>query len=214
FGDGVPESVKPPFPYFVRRTLRCGVPRCACRVHRSVRSTHTKQRRALFSAQPIAALDGLCAGKTEELQQGIRILDDVRSRKYLLAVVPEEDLLRWCDEEPKSRYPAIARVIAISQRTSEAGPLQWTSVALRFLEKAPDPCEVLRQFVSQFMPAGGWSGSLAAILEAHATLLDDLGTYPDLAVFVAQEKVRLHDATEAQRRSETASDKQRDERFE
>ena len=52
----------------------------------------------LFSAQPVAALDGLCGGDAKDLQDGIEILRDVGSYKHPLAVVPEEDLLRWCDQ--------------------------------------------------------------------------------------------------------------------
>ena len=166
------------------------------------------------TAQPTAALDGLCAGDEKELRLGMRILNEVRSRKNLVARVPQDELLGWCDQEPKARYPAMARLITISHRTGEAGPLQWTSLTLRFLEKAPDPGEILKEFVSQFVPVDGWSGSLAAILEAHAPLLDDLAAYPDLAVAVAQEKARLQEVIERHRRSETASDRQRDERFE
>ena len=121
------------------------------------------------TAQPTAALDGLCAGDEKELRLGMRILNEVRSRKNLVARVPQDELLGWCDQEPKARYPAMARLITISHRTGEAGPLQWTSLTLRFLEKAPDPGEILKEFVSQFVPVDGWSGSLAAILEAHGT---------------------------------------------
>jgi hypothetical protein len=168
----------------------------------------------LFSAQPIAALDELFAGEATELQQGLRIMHDVRIRKYPLGVVTEADLLHWCDGQPATRYPALAQVITISHRKGEAAPLQWTSIALRFLEKAPDPSTVLKEFVSQFKPASGWSGSLAAILEANATLLDDLDAYPNLAGIVAQEKLKVQQAIDAQKRFETSLDRARDERFE
>ncbi|HTM35323.1 MAG TPA: hypothetical protein VL156_01130 [Terriglobales bacterium] len=168
----------------------------------------------LFGAQPTAALDGLCGGDVKELEQGIRILEDVGIRKHALAVVSDEDLVRWCDQEPQTRYPAIAQVITISQRTSDNVPPRWTSIALRFLEKAPNPGEILKQFVAQFTPSSGWSGSLAAILESNATLLDQLGAYPDLSVPVRQEKERLRQWIEDQKRRETASDRERDERFE
>ena len=132
----------------------------------------------LFSAQPAAALEGLCGGDAKELERGIRILRDGGSRKHPLAVVPEKDLLAWCDQEPQTRYPAIAQVITSYQRTTDSGPPQWTSIALRFLERAPDPREILREFVAQFSPSGGWSGSLAAILASNAALLDQLEAYP------------------------------------
>ncbi|MBZ5608788.1 MAG: hypothetical protein LAP38_11045 [Acidobacteriia bacterium] len=168
----------------------------------------------IFGAQPTAALDGLCGGDQKELEQGISILQDVDARKHPLTVVSDEDLLNWCDKEPQTRYPAIAQVIAISQRQQDNMPPQWTSIALRFLEKAPAPDAVLHQFVSQFEPSGGWSGSLAAVLESKVALLDQLAAYPDLSAAVAQQKERLRKSIEEQHRRETAWDRQRDERFE
>ena len=88
----------------------------------------------------------------------------------------------------------------------------WGS--LRFLEHAPDPSAVLGEFVAQFTPSSGWSGSRAAILEANAALLDDLTGYPNLAGVAAQEKLKVQQSIEAQRRSETSFDRERDESFE
>ena len=87
-------------------------------------------------------------------------------------------------------------------------------MALRFLERAPDQVALLQQFVRQFMPSGGWNGSLAAILESNSTLLDQLDEYPTLSGAVAQEKKRLQEWIKGERVRETASDRKRDERFE
>jgi len=167
----------------------------------------------LFGAQPTAALDGLCGGDTEELELGIRILRDAGIRKHPLASVHEEDLLRWCDEEPQVRYPAIARIITISQRTGDNAPPRWTSIALRFLERAPDPSAVLRQFVGQFGGSGGF-GSYAAIVESESALLDQLGEFPALSVAVTQERARLRKWVDDEKGRETVRDRQRDDRFE
>src|ERR1019366_1524749 len=99
----------------------------------------------LFSAQPAAALEGLCGGDAKDLERGIRILRDGGSRKHPLAMVPEKDLLAWCDQEPQTRYPAIAQIITAYQRTSDSSPPLWTSIALRFLERASDPSEILKE---------------------------------------------------------------------
>ena len=128
--------------------------------------------------------------------------------------MPEKDLLAWCDQEPQTRYPAIAQIITAYQRTSDSSTPQWTSIALRFLERAPDPSEILKEFVSQFLPFGGWSGSLGAILESNAALLDQLRAYPQLSAVVAEQKERLQEWIGEQKRRETARGRQRDERFE
>ncbi len=82
------------------------------------------------------------------------------------------------------------------------------------LERAPDPAVVLDQFILRFMPSSGWSGSLAAILESRAILLDQLEEFATLGAAVTQEKRRLLEWIAKERRSETAMDRQRDERFE
>jgi hypothetical protein len=74
---------------------------------------------------------------------------------------------------------------------------------------------VLKQFVRQFHPRGGWSGSLTAILESNAKLLDQLEAHHDSTVvdFVRDEKVRFARVIEEERRWEAEKDR-RDERFE
>jgi hypothetical protein len=169
---------------------------------------------ALLSVQPTATLDGLLAGEERDLMRGIRIIHHLR--RHSLASVPESVLLDWCDQEPKVRYPAVACVLPISTSTDEAGPRKWTPIALRLLDKAPDRVEVLKQFVGQFQPTGGWSGSLAAILESNAKLLEQLEQHPDPAVvaFARDEKIRLAKVIENEKQHETAFDRRRDERFE
>ncbi len=168
----------------------------------------------LFTAQPAAALDGLCDGDQKALEQGIRVLREVGSRRRPLAAVSEEDLLRWCDAEPETRYRAMADIITVSERTTENTPPHWTSIALRFLEKSPDPGAILRVFTLHFMPAGGWSGSLSAILESNAVLLDQLEAYPALQDTIAALKIDVRKWIEQERSRESTLYRERDERFE
>jgi hypothetical protein len=168
----------------------------------------------LFTAQPAAALDGLCGGDQKALEQGIMVLREVGGRRHPLAAVSEEDLLRWCDAEPETRYPAMADIITISERTSENKPPQWTSIALRFLEKSPDPVAILRVFTLHFMPAGGWSGSLSAILESNAVLLDQLEAYSALKDTIAALKIDVRKWIEEERSRESTLYREWDERFE
>ena len=55
---------------------------------------------------------------------------------------------------------------------------------------------------------------LAAIVEANATLLDQLDEFPTLRDAVAQEKERLQEWIKGERGREAASDRERGERFE
>jgi len=167
----------------------------------------------MFTAQPAAALDGICGGDQHALELGIGVLRDVGSRRHTLGVIPDADLLKWCDEEPYVRYPAIASVIPISERARENASLRWTSIALRFLERAPDPSGILAIFTAHFRP-NAWSGSLAEVLVSNAILLDQLDSYPGLGTSVAQQKAQLHEWIEEQRLQEMARARQQDERFE
>lgn len=170
----------------------------------------------LFNAQPVAAMDGILGGDAKELSIGISMLDEARRhRSSPLDVVSEVDLLAWCDKEPKTRYPAVAGAITIYSPTEGPGPRHWTKMALRLLEKAPDRVSVLKQFIRQFSPMS-WAGSRAAIVAANIKLLDEFEAYPDAAVarFVTEEKVRLIQWVEQEKRQETEVDKARDERFE
>jgi hypothetical protein len=186
----------------------------AVRTHKTHAFYHDDVLGGLFRAQPTAALDALCAGSAEELQLGIRVLRDARKRKDVLTFVPHDELLSWCDKEATTRYPAIASAIVSAQRANEKAPLQWTDVALRLLLHAPDPGAVLQEFVAAFSPSAGWSGSLAAILEAHAPLLDELDKYPQLASAIEEARISLRKEIEFQRQFETRMDRARDERFE
>jgi hypothetical protein len=156
----------------------------------------------LFTAQPAAALEGLCGGDQKALELGMKVLKDASIRKDPVAVVAEEEVLRWCDVKPRTRY------------AGENTPPRWTSLALRLLETAPDPNAILRSFTSRFMPAEGWNGSLSAILESNAALLDQLEAYPALKETIAVLKIEVLKWIEQERSRENLWNRERDERFE
>ncbi len=168
---------------------------------------------AIFTTQPVAALDGICGGGAEEFRLGISMLRASRHHGNPLAGVSESDLLNWCDHDPQTRYSALAPIITTIKPGGEDGPSQWTSVALRFLEKAPFPSAILRQFVSGFQPSEGWMGSLATILESNTPLLDQLGDFPSLANTVSEQRESVRKRIEDRQHEESVIDR-RDERFE
>jgi hypothetical protein len=170
---------------------------------------------SLFSVQARACLDGLCGGDATELQRGIQIIDDIRRFKTsLLELVPESVLLTWCDEEPATRYPAVAGCISISTNI-DAEPREWTKLALRLLEKAPDRVAVVKAFILEFRGQGG-CGTAVGTFEANAKLLGKLEGYPDPSVraFVAQEQVRLAREIEVEREWEKSADRIASQSFE
>lgn len=171
---------------------------------------------SLFTVQPRACLDGLCADAGPELQRGMKIIDDIgRFKTGLLELVPEDVLLAWCDEAPATRYPPVAGSIPFAAKTADGHPREWTKLALRLLEKAPDRVAVLKRFIAEFRGQGGF-GSPVAEIEANAKLLDKLENHPDPSVsaFVAEEKARLARQIDVERQLENSAERVASQSFE
>jgi len=176
---------------------------------------HSELLQALISAQPLAALEGLCGDEGDSLKVGLSIMDQgSRLPNGALNRVPQADLLTWCEQQPTTRYPAAAASVTPFQLGDEGRP-QWTGTARKLLDKAPDRVSVLKRFVDQFIPAGS-VGSQATILANNSRLLDDLADYPDAAVvqFIANQKARLTQVISSQVEIEDLIQRDRDERFE
>jgi hypothetical protein len=170
----------------------------------------------LFAAQPLAALQGFCGGDDTDLRSGVKILNEAgQLRRNPFDEIPEANLLAWCDQRPEIRYPAVSAGVTPFNRPSGAGHAQWTSIANKLLERAPDRVAVLQSFIDKFIPTA-WAGSRAAIVESNTKLLDELTAYSDAALdeFIASEKKRLMDAIEEQRTVDFLIDRERELRFE
>ncbi len=159
---------------------------------------HREFMQVLFSTQPLAVLQSLCSGDEEMVKIGINVLENADIlHPHAFDVIPEEELLGWCDELPDIRYPIAAAGIA-AIRQDKDGP-HWTNIALRVLEKSPDRVRVLQRFIRQFsLPV--WEVSRAAEVQSNLRLLDEMVSYsdPELAEFAVKEKTRLSQAiTEA-----------------
>jgi Biotin-lipoyl like len=155
---------------------------------------HREFLQVLFSAQPLAVLQSLCSGDATMVKIGISVLENADLlHPHAFDVIPEGELLRWCNELPDVRYPiAASGIAAIGQ--DEDGP-HWTDIALKILEKSPDRVRVLQKFIQQFsLP--GWDLSRAAEVQANLRLLDDFAGHPDpnFADFAKSEKSRLSQA--------------------
>ena len=92
--------------------------------------------------------------------------------------------------------------------------MQWTPTALKILREAPQPHEILRQYIHRVYPCG-WSGSLASILEARLPLLATFGNDPDPALVQEAEAATawLNGAIASEREREDRQRRKRDERF-
>ena len=173
---------------------------------------HREFLQVLFSTQPLAVLQSLCSGDAAMVKIGISVLQNADLlHPHAFDVIPEEDLLRWCDELPDARYPIAAAGIA-AIRQDKDGP-HWADIALKILEKSPDRVRVLQKFIRQFsLP--GWDLSRAAEVQTNSQLLDDFAGHPDptLADFAKSEKSRLSQAIAEARKVRPPIYMERDER--
>ncbi|MGO8910191.1 MAG: hypothetical protein ACLQDM_12855 [Bradyrhizobium sp.] len=153
---------------------------------------HREFLQILFNAQPLAVLRSLCAGDDAAMVKiGVRVLENADLlHPHSFDVIPEEELLRWCDELPDVRYPIAAAGIAAIRHDTD-GP-HWADIARKILEKSRDRVQVLKKFIRQFsLP--GWDMSRAAEVQSNLRLLDDMAAYSDPALveFAGEEKARL-----------------------
>jgi hypothetical protein len=161
----------------------------------------------LFAVQPSVALSGLFGQTHLEIDRGVTMFRNMHQNP--VDGVPESNLLAWCDGDPRTRYPAVAKLIT---------PLaneKWTDLALSILRHAPDRAKVLKQYVGRF-ELDRWRGSRADAIESRAKLLDILPDLNDsgLEKSVAESKDRLLKLAEEARREEAEAERRRNETFE
>lgn len=173
--------------------------------------------RAMARTQPAVFLNEAFSGNDKFRRRLVRnaVENDRDDRANPLDLVPADRILAWCNENSAERYVAIADAIALFRRADKTAPLQWTDIALRLLDRAPDPVEVLKRYIHRFGPSS-WSGSRASIIEERAALLEALRTHPhaQLSRFVSTEIPRLRGVIEQERRWEGDQEKLRDQSFE
>jgi hypothetical protein len=169
---------------------------------------------ALAKVQPLELLNGLLGGP--DARKTVRVMHTMRiHRTNLLSGIPEDVLFQWCKQKPKERFPIAANVIAATEPADEDAEKQFTPLALRLIEEAPEPVKVLEVLARRLEPTS-WSGSRASILEQNATVLIPLITHKKkiIAKFAQECKARFDEAVARERASELKESRQTDERFE
>ena len=171
---------------------------------------------ALLTVQPKAALDGLFVGELRS-KKGFRRrsseLGFIRVRPF--DFVEPGLLIRWCEEVPSARFPLAASGIAPFELDKDKMPRTWNPTALSLLTSAPDRVAVAEQLIANFSPISSW-GSRADVIEASGKLLDDLRQFQDVALnnYIVQQRERLSNVVEEERKTDRMMDIERDDRFE
>lgn len=173
---------------------------------------------AIFRSQPKVALD-VFFGDAPKSQDSDLEIDSFEStserRKNALDAVPMEDIIRWCDENPSQRYARMSKAVTYLAISEVDGAVEWAPIAIKMLQRAPDPMIVFESFVERFSPSS-WSGSRAAIIEARLPLLDRLDSLGNASFqkFADKARPQIMREIESIRRWEDERDSERDERFE
>jgi hypothetical protein len=172
--------------------------------------------KALFQVHPVIMLDELFFGDEKARRKSVKLLDSVtRHRNNVLDVISDDVMLDWCEHVPALRY-RIAAALGSLFKFENDQPRQWTGLAPRLLQKAPDPGLVLNEIVCRLHPRS-WSGSLATSLESGLRLLEELptgGEMPDLKSALDAAKDSLKTEIARQRQAETEEARVRSGRFE
>jgi len=171
--------------------------------------------RVLAASYPRAVLDILVegAGKNEHLLRSL--FEEVRENNSgPLGGLDDDFALGWADEQPDTRYRYLAQIVSYMDG-EEGSPPSWSFLALRLIELAPSPVEVLTVFAERFQPMS-WSGSMVDILVRRLPLLESLKSSqrPDLAQAAEAQTALLIKQIEEWRERETDRERARDERFE
>jgi hypothetical protein len=135
-------------------------------------------------------LDELVSGTEQDRQNSIDIIHGVmRHRKNPLNVIPDDTILRWCDEDPSVRYPFAAATVLLFSRPKDGEPHEWRDVAKLLLQRAPQPVRVLQEIAKRIWPTS-FAGSFASKYKARLDLFDQLEIGDDPAVKATFEGAR------------------------
>jgi len=163
--------------------------------------------KTLFALHSSIALDCWLAGAEEDWRHQMRGYN-TREDHNPLDAVPLPLLLEWADGDPDTRYPRLAGIVPAFKNADDA--TEWGEGALALLGAGPDRAAVLRGLATQ-LPASGWIGSLADILERRRSLIQAfLDDDPAVRQVARETDDRLQREISVERSHEVG----RDERFE
>lgn len=180
----------------------------------------------LAKAFPRAVLNTLVERASDEREGRRSIFSSLgSSRSCSLRNLPEDEVLKWARERPETRFVQLSEAIRPWQAKGQGANdnvsddavsnLEWTPLALRLLHEAPNPLEILQQYIESFRPSC-YSPPLSAILESRIPLLESLTSNSNATIADAakQSLDSYREGIKRQKNWETEHDRERDERFE
>lgn len=142
---------------------------------------HQATLEALFEVQPEVALNCLILNRRASNRPSTILEHDGYSESAIVRA-GEDSLLAWARKEPLARFPALCEALPIIITPRSSGDMYLSPTFLTLLTDAPDKLACLGNFYDRVRPKGGWSGSLAATLEARGDLLKQLAAIGNLEI--------------------------------
>ena len=171
---------------------------------------------SLARTQPFVFLDVFLGNDEIKDYQRRRMFSDVFvKRENPLNQISDDDLISWCDNEPKNRYPLIASAIQAFSESAETSGLAWKRIVYSIFEKAPDLGVVLNHLANSIWPTS-WSGSRADILQKRSVLFQSLYQHDnaEIRAWARGQYSALQEAIKREREVEERDNRERNESFE
>lgn len=162
----------------------------------------------LFKSSPLVALNAFIKPKQSQGEHLNRIL---RNERYPLEIIPVEVMLEWANEEPQSRFLALASATSLFIGSENEYERELSQTAIALIDAAPDKEAVLKSLRKHLYPSGG-VGSFAVGLDRRREALTPLTQHADPVV--AQQVAEWDNSLKRWAEEERARERKEDERFE
>ncbi|MBJ9989258.1 MULTISPECIES: hypothetical protein [Paenibacillus] len=168
---------------------------------------------SLATAHPVVFLD-VFLGDNELLDYRLeRIFSNDFANKSPISFIDDEIILKWCDNNPKVRYPLVSSVI--KPFIEVENKFEWTRLAKVLLTKVPDPLPILNHLKSSLRPTS-WSGSRAEMMYKRLGLITSFKKHEIQVVseWAIVEERAFMEEIRSEKEWELNHDKESNERFE
>lgn len=141
--------------------------------------------------------------------------NDLERSKNPLNQISGDDLISWCDNDPKNRYPIITSAIQAFSEPPEINGFEWKPIVYSIFEKSPDLDVVLEQLSDMIRPTA-WSGSRADILQKRSVLFQSLFQHDNAKIraWARGKYAALQETIKREREWEESHNHRRNESFE
>ncbi|MBL3554095.1 hypothetical protein [Rhodovulum sulfidophilum] len=162
-------------------------------------------------------LNRVFAGDEETRERRRFFIESGGMDRLPLAQVDVHTLVSWCKrQEANEVWSFIGSNLELWKVDKEAGAVVLTDAAMRFLEAAPNPRDVLNGYASRMEPRSGWSGNQADTMQPRADAILALASHADAEIAEAAKVVaaEANEHIERIRRRERQRDEAREQTFE